>query len=89
MKHAYFVGDECWIKLLGFTGTHKGVVKAYFTLDTQPAEFYIIQLDNNDYPFLEVRDATLMADAANTALPIDGTPLPLVTRAVTMPDLDG
>lgn len=72
MKREYFVGDECWIKLCGHKGTHRGVVKAYFTLDTQPTEYYIIQLDRLDYPFLEIRDVTLMTDKAGTVLPIEG-----------------
>lgn len=86
MKREYFVGDDCWVRLRGLSGTHRGKVMAYFTLDTQPAEYYIIQLDSRDYPYLEIRDATLMADKANTALPIDGAHI--VTTPAPRHDLD-
>lgn len=72
MKRFYDAGEPCWVRLWGREGTHKGKVVGNFVLTEQPTIFFLIQMDDREWPYIEVRDPTLMADAEGDTLPYEG-----------------
>lgn len=73
-KLSYERGDACWI----FTGAvdaagqpklESGRVVHAFYHPGAPNQFYVIQLDDENFMHLEVRDALLMADSPDGVLP--------------------
>lgn len=67
MKLKYEVGDQCWIAL-GAPPLYEGRVVASYHTPDHPAEFYLIEVLDPDWPTHEVRDALLMSDSAEGPL---------------------
>lgn len=67
MKLKYEVGDSCWIAL-GAPPLWEGRVVASYTTPDHPADFYLIEVLNPDWPTHEVRDALLMAETEDAPL---------------------
>lgn len=68
MKLSYEPGDKCWIALWGETGLHAGTVQAGFKTQAFPTYYYIIKLDNPEWPIFETRDALMIAETEDGPL---------------------
>lgn len=69
MRKSFKVADECWIRLYGAEGTHRGIIAAIIIDDSVTQPFYVIRLDNYTWPHYEVRDAVLMGSSASDHVP--------------------
>jgi len=58
-KLRYNIGDQCWITINAALLV-RGVVIAHFKHPSYPNVFYIIQVADEEHPFLELRDALTM-----------------------------
>lgn len=69
MKTAYAVGDRCWILLEGREGLWPATVVLAFSIRTQPTEFYVCEVHDREWTYLEVRDALTMAEDPDARVP--------------------
>lgn len=67
-KASYDPGDKTWIALHGSDKLHPGKVRLTVQFKEHPAVFYIIKLDDPEWPVHEVRDALLMSATAEGPL---------------------
>lgn len=69
MVNSYDVGDRCWIKLHGRSKPVEGRVIGTFRIPSQTTDFYLIQVVEGVYAYLEVRDALLMSTTPDPRIP--------------------
>lgn len=67
-KLTYEIGDSVWIDVC-CQGRVRGVVVASFRFVDDPAQRYIIRLQDPDFPHEEIRDALLMSPAEKDSAP--------------------
>lgn len=69
MLKKYEVGERCWIKIHGRDKPLQSRVAVVFNIPTQSTDFYIIQVVEGHYAYLEVRDALLMSPVYDEKIP--------------------
>lgn len=69
-KLEYEPGEECWIAVRDVEGLVRCTVQIKFKTPNHPNWFYVVQIMDDDFDIMEVRDALLMSPAADMPLPV-------------------